>query len=286
MEQKVYISRLVAVNGRTLSLPTTPLQLITDPTELKELAEKEFCNNDSNLCKNAPFSAALPECKCVYVEDLPVFGSTTRIVLTTVVQDSYSHPVHFHGHNFFVMDMGFPEYNSSTGVRGCYKDLNCSVPKGIDPCKYTEEPTHQNVYYTCNYPKWKDGHRPFYGDSSSIIDPYTVRKDSVGIPAGGYVVIQFVTNNPGYWFLHCHMEGHALVGMAVIINEVPERHSPPPTEMRKCGNFSWSLEEFYRSTNAMGWTISTGNAHHNHKNNQPKPDLESTKAIPKTPCEG
>lgn len=270
------VSRLVAVNGRTLTLPTTPLQLITDPTELKELADKEFCNNDPNVCKNAPFLTALPACKCVYVEDLPVFGSTTRIVLTTVVQDSYSHPVHFHGHNFFVMDMGFPEYNSSTGVRGCYKDLDCSVPSGIDPCKYTEEPTHQNLYYTCNYPKWKNGHRPFYGDPFSKIDPYTVRKDSVGIPAGGYIVIQFVTNNPGYWFLHCHMEGHSLVGMAVIINEVPERHSPPPTEMRKCGNFNWSLEEFYKSTKAaMDWTISTKNANHNHNSNQPKPDQSS-----------
>ena len=46
--------------------------------------------------------------------------------------------------------------------------------------------------------------------------------------------------------------------------------------LRRCasagGNFSWSLEEFYKSTNAMDWTISTGNVHHNHKNNKPKPD--------------
>ena len=113
------ISRRVAVNGRSLKLPTTPLQLITDPTELQRLVENEVCDNDPKVCKNAPFLTSLPECNCVYVEKLPVFGSTTRIVLTTLVQDSYSHPVHFHGHNFFVMDMGFPEYNSSTGVRGC-----------------------------------------------------------------------------------------------------------------------------------------------------------------------
>jgi len=112
------ISRRVTVNGRSLKLPTTPLQLITDPTKLQRLVENEFCDNAPKVCKNTPFLTSLPECNCVYVEKLPVFGSTTRIVLTTLVQDSYSHPVHFHGHNFFVMDMGFPEYNSSTGVRG------------------------------------------------------------------------------------------------------------------------------------------------------------------------
>jgi len=85
------ISRRVAVNGRSLKLPTTPLQLITDPTELQRLVENEVCDNDPKVCKNAPFLTSLPECNCVYVEKLPVFGSTTRIVLTTLVQDSYSH---------------------------------------------------------------------------------------------------------------------------------------------------------------------------------------------------
>ena len=267
------VAKLESVNGRTQSLPTIPLQLITDPNERQRLVEREFCDNDPSLCKNGPLLTALPECNCVYVEDLPVFGSTTRIILSTVVQDSFIHPIHFHGHSFFVMDVVFPEYNSSTGIRGCYKDLDCSVPEGMDPCIYTKDgPTHEKIYYTCNYPKWKKGHQPTYGKPHSKIDPYTIRKDSVAVPAGGYIVIQFVTNNPGYWFLHCHIEGHALVGMSVIINEAPGRHTPPPAGMQKCGNFSWSLEDFYKITDTANKVTSSSpthsmdTEHHNHHN--------------------
>ena len=44
-------------------------------------------------------------------------------------------------------------------------------------------------------------------------------KDTVIIPAGGYAVVYFRANNPGYWFLHCHIEVHQLEGMAVVIND-------------------------------------------------------------------
>ena len=110
---------------------------------------------------------------------------------------------------------------NTTVQQGCYKDFNCSVPEGLDPCKYTKEPTHQNLHTT---------HATIQSGKVVIgLKTYTVHKDSVGVPAGGYVVIQFVANNPGYWFLHCHMEGHSMVGMAVIINEASDRHNPPPS---------------------------------------------------------
>ena len=87
-----------------------------------------------------------------------------------------------------------------------------------------------------------------------------VRKDTIIIPAGGYVVIQFLANNPGYWFMHCHIIFHTLSGMAVIINEAPDRHNPPPPKMCTCKNFSWSLEEFYRSLEAAKSTNPKPNA--------------------------
>ena len=36
--------------------------------------------------------------------------------------------------------------------------------------------------------------------------------------------------------------------MAAIINKVSDRHTPPPAGMQKCGNLSWSLEDFYNIT--------------------------------------
>ena len=48
-------------------------------------------------------------------------------------------------------------------------------------------------------------------------------KDTVIVPYGGYIAIQFVLNNPGWWFFHCHIESHQLEGMAAVITELPSR---------------------------------------------------------------
>ena len=47
-----------------------------------------------------------------------------------------------------------------------------------------------------------------------------VRKDTVIVPYGGYTVIRFVVDNPGWWFFHCHIEIHQLEGMAAVFNEL------------------------------------------------------------------
>ncbi|KAH7922073.1 laccase [Leucogyrophana mollusca] len=40
--------------------------------------------------------------------------------------------------------------------------------------------------------------------------------------AGDNVTIRFVTDNPGPWMLHCHIDWHLYVGMAVVFAEAPE----------------------------------------------------------------
>ena len=80
------------------------------------------------------------------------------------------------------------------------------------------------------------------------------------IPAGGYVVIQFLADNPGYWFMHCHVDTHLREGMAVIINETHGSQTPPPDGMRTCGNFTWELEDFYDKIQHPGPRVSPGAA--------------------------
>jgi len=70
------------------------------------------------------------------------------------------------------------------------------------------------------------------------ITRWTIRKDTVVIPGSGYVVINFISDNPGYWFLHCHKESHQLEGMAAIINEAFELQGDPPPGMNTCGDFT------------------------------------------------
>ncbi|KAL0063557.1 laccase, multicopper oxidase, benzenediol:oxygen oxidorectuctase [Marasmius tenuissimus] len=66
-----------------------------------------------------------------------------------------------------------------------------------------------------------------------------VRRDVVNSGKGGdEVTIRFVTDNPGPWFLHCHIDWHLETGFAVVFAEAPERWQaeidPPPAWEELC----------------------------------------------------
>jgi FtsP/CotA-like multicopper oxidase with cupredoxin domain len=42
-------------------------------------------------------------------------------------------------------------------------------------------------------------------------------KDTVVVPARGDLAVQWVADNPGHWFFHCHIEWHLATGMARVI---------------------------------------------------------------------
>jgi FtsP/CotA-like multicopper oxidase with cupredoxin domain len=73
------------------------------------------------------------------------------------------HPIHLHGHDFFVLAQGSGTYSSST-------TLNLSNPP---------------------------------------------RRDTAMLPASGYLVLAFQTDNPGVWLMHCHIGWHTAEGFAV-----------------------------------------------------------------------
>ena len=65
-----------------------------------------------------------------------------------------------------------------------------------------------------------------------------------------------MADNPGYWFLHCHIEVHQLEGMAVIIQEYDEGeyNYNLPTDINKPGKFNWTVADFNNLT-TTGSTI-------------------------------
>ncbi|KAA3454061.1 laccase-17-like [Gossypium australe] len=71
----------------------------------------------------------------------------------------------------------------------------------------------------------------------NLIDP--VERNTVGVPSGGWVAIRFLTDNPGVWFMHCHLEVHTSWGLKmawiVLDGELPtQKLLPPPTDLPKC----------------------------------------------------
>ncbi|KAI4354445.1 hypothetical protein L6164_003305 [Bauhinia variegata] len=71
----------------------------------------------------------------------------------------------------------------------------------------------------------------------NLADP--VERNTVGIPSGGWVAIRFRADNPGVWFMHCHLEIHTSWGLKmawlVLDGKLPnQKLLPPPADLPKC----------------------------------------------------
>ncbi|XP_001996233.2 laccase-4 [Drosophila grimshawi] len=56
------------------------------------------------------------------------------------------------------------------------------------------------------------------GRLSRLPDDYAaVAKDTVQVPGLGYVILRFISDNPGFWSYHCHIESHAVQGMTAVL---------------------------------------------------------------------
>ena len=44
-----------------------------------------------------------------------------------------------------------------------------------------------------------------------------IQKDSMPVPDGGFVIMRFRADNPGFWILHCHIDFHNHGGMAIVL---------------------------------------------------------------------
>ncbi|TGO84187.1 hypothetical protein BPOR_0537g00020 [Botrytis porri] len=76
------------------------------------------------------------------------------------------HPMHLHGHDFFLLGTGVGTYNNTINA----------------PNLDYDNPT---------------------------------RRDVAMLPAGGWMVLAFQTDNPGAWLMHCHIAWHVSEGLAV-----------------------------------------------------------------------
>ncbi|KFY32044.1 hypothetical protein V493_00559 [Pseudogymnoascus sp. VKM F-4281 (FW-2241)] len=48
-------------------------------------------------------------------------------------------------------------------------------------------------------------------------------RDTAELPPSGWIVIRYVTDNPGAWLLHCHLQWHLVSGMALVLVEGEEQ---------------------------------------------------------------
>ncbi|KAE9618340.1 hypothetical protein Lal_00047254 [Lupinus albus] len=119
------------------------------------------------------------------------YNSTVELVLqSTNILAGTEHPIHLHGHNFYVVGWGFGNFD-----------------KDKDPLNY------------------------------NLVDP--PYQNTVAMPKNGWTAIRFRAQNPGVWFVHCHLERHVSWGMAMTFivkngDKTEEQMLPPPPDMPQC----------------------------------------------------
>jgi hypothetical protein len=100
------------------------------------------------------------------------FGShsSVRIIINNPIPYGMpvSHPLHLHGHNFWVLADGVGEWDGTI--------VNAKNPQ---------------------------------------------RRDTQLVQPGGYLVLEYVTDNPGVWAFHCHIAWHASQGFFSQLMEQP-----------------------------------------------------------------
>ncbi|XP_063678012.1 uncharacterized protein LOC134813988 [Bolinopsis microptera] len=130
---------------------------------------------------------------------LPLNKSVTIIIRSVT---AFPHPIHLHGHKFEVLEV-------ATRLRKDCPDGRCDLPN-IDRV------------FTTNIEALST--RPRQG----------VLKDTVIVPVGGAIAIRFNTDNPGVWFLHCHLDQHMEDGQGFIVHEGGYTQSTFPPDYPSC----------------------------------------------------
>ncbi|XP_072946321.1 uncharacterized protein [Epargyreus clarus] len=143
------------------------------------------------------------ECKEGYCECSHVLSVKKNAVVEIIIVDEgvtfdANHPFHLHGHNFRVV-----------GMRRLANDTTIEEIKAFDEAGLLK----RNLK---NAPL----------------------KDTVTVPDGGYTVIRFKADNPGYWLFHCHIEFHVEIGMALVFKVGEHKDMAPiPPDFPTCGNY-------------------------------------------------
>ena len=183
----VQMSGGMGVNGKLFKHPG--VSSLTQPEEIRMDLNCDVENCGENKV-----------CSCQHEMDIP-YNKTIQMIWTNHgAGATRHHPIHLHGHSFHILKLGYGVYNQTSGRKiSDNSDINC--------------PSSQ----LCANPSFHA--REWHGDSIprlNLINP--PQKDTLMLPTGAYAVVRFRSDNPGKWFVHCHIEFHSMQGKFIIRN--------------------------------------------------------------------
>ncbi|XP_071491136.1 uncharacterized protein [Diadema antillarum] len=138
-------------------------------------------------------------CECTHVITVQLGQTVELVLIDEGVTFNSGHPFHMHGYSFQVV--GLEKLNGS----GVSLEQVIALDKAGALARNFDHPP---------------------------------LKDTVIVPDGGYTIVQFVADNPGWWFFHCHLEFHVVIGMGLLVHVGTDADLPPaPDNFPRCG--SW-----------------------------------------------
>lgn len=144
-------------------------------------------------------------CECTHVLQVPLNASVELILVDEGYRYDANHPFHLHGHGFRVVAM------------------ERIKPSGIKVEEIQElDRSGQIVRRLKGAPM----------------------KDTITVPDGGFTIVRFVADNPGWWLFHCHIEFHIEVGMALVfkVGDVSQMR-PAPKNFPMCSNYMPKMDD-------------------------------------------
>ncbi|XP_039292501.1 L-ascorbate oxidase [Nilaparvata lugens] len=170
-------------------------------TQYEDVPECLFCSS------NNPFRRWKEIEYCLHIFRVE-YPSVVELILVDIEEPDHStqrknrvsHPWHLHGYDQYLVDQGLFET----------EDYGKELQNLLDKLERRE-----------------------------ITAPdYPILKDTWLVPSGGYVVVRIIANNPGFWFMHCHIALHHERGMSAVLKVGTTRdHPPPPDYFPKCSNY-------------------------------------------------
>ena len=188
----------------------------------KEKVQNECIYKKTKICRACSHSIYFPKLKsCGNSKQFK--PQVVQFVLSSLstkkpshrVPNVGTHPIHLHGHSYSVAKIAYPTYHENGTISNLNRDVDALRCKG--------------------HGKWSKG------EPKITVTENTVRKDVIIVPAGGYVVIRFLADNPGWWFMHCHIDAHLNGGMAIAVGELTECQNPPE-------NVNYTVENTYEDS--------------------------------------
>ncbi|XP_053620154.1 uncharacterized protein LOC128680776 [Plodia interpunctella] len=153
-----------------------------------------------NFCNSSSIAPSCEEgyCECSHVLSVKLNSVVELIILDEGVTFDANHPFHLHGHSFRVV-----------GLRRLANETTIEEVKAFDEAGLLKR---------------------------NLKNPPI--KDTVTVPDGGYTVLRFKADNPGYWLFHCHIEFHVEVGMALVFKVGDHKDMVPvPRDFPTCGSY-------------------------------------------------